>query len=230
MGNRPLLSIADKLLLAAYDLEESGHRPFSAEDLVVAAWRKFPDAFGLAGYRDADGTLLYPDSNRVFAEIMGTKPMRSRGLLAKVGNKMYQLTEAGREYVRLLASRSGAPYIERAGLAREVQSELKRLLVSRANEKYRSGRLADLTFPDACAFWRISPRSSAIELQGRLANFSAVLTTAKTAIQRQALTFEHGGQTFSVQDLDGLLHLHGHLLERFQTEIAVIQKRTDERL
>src|SRR2546426_1543885 len=89
VANKKLLSVPDKLLLAAYHLEETGRRPFSAEDLVVAAWRQFPDTFSLAGYRGSDdGQLLYPDSNRVFAEIMGTKPIRKRGLLIKVGNKM----------------------------------------------------------------------------------------------------------------------------------------------
>src|SRR3989337_1721776 len=105
MGHKDLLSISEKLLLAAYSLEEDGRRPFSAEELVVSAWRKFPDAFGLAGHRDDDGRLSYPDSNRVFAEIMGSKPIRKRGLLTKVGSKMYQLTEVGREHARLLLGR-----------------------------------------------------------------------------------------------------------------------------
>ena len=94
MDNKPL-SITEKLLLSALDLEENGRCPFSAEDLVVSAWKKFPDAFGLAGYRDTNSQLCYPDSYRVFAEIMGSKPIRKRGLLRKVGTKMYQLTEAG---------------------------------------------------------------------------------------------------------------------------------------
>lgn len=66
-------SILEKLLIAAFELEEKGHKPFSAEDIVVASWQKFPDAFGLAGYQDR-----YPDSNRVFAEIMGSKPIRKK--------------------------------------------------------------------------------------------------------------------------------------------------------
>src|SRR5918911_2824096 len=105
MERKDQLSVSEKLLLAAYDLEENSRRPFSAEDLVVSAWRKFPDTFGLAGYRGGDGELSYPDSNRVFAEIMGSKPIRKRGLLTKVGSKMYSLTEAGRDHARLLLNR-----------------------------------------------------------------------------------------------------------------------------
>lgn len=229
MGSRDLLSVSEKLLLAAYDLEQDGRRPFSAEDLVVAAWRKFPDAFGMAGYRGDDGTLLYPDSNRVFAEIMGTKPIRKRGLLVKVGNKLYELTEAGREHARLLLARLGASPVEKAGLAREVQQELRRLFTSKATEKHRNRRLADLTFHDACAFWGISPRSSAIEFKGRIANLEGILDAARKAIREKTVAFEHGGQAFSANDLDILLEVHGELLKRFRGEIEVIQKRTDER-
>lgn len=223
------LSIPEKLLLAAYDLEESGHRPFSAEDLVISAWRKFPDAFGLRGYCDDKGRLSFPDSNRVFAEIMGSKPIRKRGLLVKVGQKMYQMTEAGREHARVLLGRLGPSVIQKAGLAREVQEELKRLFSSKATEKHRNNRLADLTFHDACAFWGISPRSSAIQLKGRIANFIGVLDAARKAVQGKAITFEHGGQTYGANDLDNLLEVHGDLLKRFHMELEVIQKRTDER-
>jgi len=229
MRNKDVLSVSEKLLLAGYEMEESGRRPFSAEDLVVAAWRKFPDAFGLAGYRGDDGRLLYPDSNRVFAEIMGTKPIRKRGLLVKVGNKMYQLTEAGREQSRLLLGRLGVSSVGKAGLAREVEQEIKRLFASKATEKYRNGRIGDLTFHDACSFWGISPRSSAIELNGRIANFNGLLEAARKAIQGKIVSFEHGGQVYSDHDLDQLLEVHSELLKKFHTEIMVIRERKDER-
>src|SRR2546422_184533 len=105
MRNNNGLTVPEKLLLAASELEEKGLRPFSAEDLVVSAWRKFPDTFGLAGHRGENGQPAYPDSNRVFAEIMGSKPIRKRGMLEKVGSKMYQVTEAGREHAEHLLNR-----------------------------------------------------------------------------------------------------------------------------
>ncbi|MBW1998608.1 MAG: hypothetical protein JRJ29_11660 [Deltaproteobacteria bacterium] len=225
MPNYNRLNVSDKLLLAAYDLEQSSQRPFSAEDLVVAAWKRFPDAFGLAGYGS-----LHPDSNRVFAEIMGSKPIRKQGLLIKVGKKMYQLTDAGREHARLLLDRVGVvSAIEKADLFREVKQELKRLFSSKAAEKFRNGRLAELTFHDACSFWGISPRSSAIELEGRINKFNRNLDSARKAVREKTVSFEHGGQVFSETDLDNLLEIHHELLKRFQTEIEIISERRDER-
>lgn len=224
-----MLSVSDKLLLAAYELEENGRRPFSAEDLVVAAWRKFPDVFALRGYRGDDGELCYPDSNRVFAEIMGSKPIRKRGLLVKVGNKMYQLTEAGCENARHLLSRGGELSVQKAALGRDTEQKLKRLLTSKAVGKVRNKRLSDITFYDVCAFWGITPMSSAIELQGQIAKLESIVESARKALQENTATLGHGGPAFGVSDLDDLLEVHRLLLEKFRPDLEVIQQRKDER-
>src|ERR1039458_4029624 len=138
------LSVADKLVVAAYKLTTSGKSPFTAEDLVVAAWRTYPDTFGLPGYASPDGRSMYPDSNRVFAEIMGTKPVRQRGYLVKVGNKLYQLTATGVQFAEGL--RAQAVGTEKVGLARPLKEELARLLKAQATDKFNTGRIEDLTF------------------------------------------------------------------------------------
>ncbi len=229
MTEQPSLTVPQKLLVAAYELEERGRRPFSAEDLVVSAWRKFPDSFGLPGYRGPDGRLSYPDSNRVFAEIMGCKSVRRRGFLSKVGPKMYQLTEAGREEARGLSARVVGYPPEKAGLPRDMQLELQRLLRSKAVQKVRSSRSADLTFHDACAFWGISPWSSAIEFQGKTANFACVVEHARKVVENSRATFGHRGQAFDTVDLQLLMRAHHELLNKFLDEIAVIKNRRDER-
>jgi hypothetical protein len=232
MGHFGKLSVSDKLLLAAYDLEQSGRKSFSAEDLVVAAWQKFPDVFGLAGHLDEKGQPKYPDSNRVFAEIMGSKPIRERGLLVKVGNKMYQITDAGREYAHSLNSTTNTPSegrVIKAGLARSTIEALKRLLTSKAVEKVKNNRLEDVTFYDACAFWGVSPMSSAIQLEGRLANFEKLVDSARSVLRGKAASFAHGGEGFGVDDLKRLTEVDKLLQEKFRTDLAFIRQRGDER-
>lgn len=225
------LTVADKLLLAGFKLEEGDRRPFSAEDLVVSAWRMFPDVFGLSGYEGENGLLSYPDSNRVFAEIMGSKPIRKRGLLTKVGSKMYQLTPTGRDHARTLSeSKVSHNGEKKISLSREIKEELKRLLGSKAAEKVRNNRLADLNFFDACTFWGISSRSSAIELHGKLASFEGIVDSARRAITDKDTTFEHGRLPFGSEDLDVLLKVHTILLEEFADELQIISKRTDQRM
>ena len=224
------LSVSEKLLIAAYDLEARGHTPFSAEDLVVSAWQRFPDTFGLAGYRSPDGHLSHPDSNRVFAEIMGSKPIRSRGFLKKVGTKMYQLTESGNEHACWCAGRASTSSTEKAGLPRDVEKELKRLLSSKAVEKFRKNRPDDVTFYDACAFWTVSPRSTAIEYNGEIANFLKIIEASRKAALEKNVTFEHRGVAYGITDLEFLLEVHRRLQNKFRAEIDVIVKRTDERV
>ena len=224
------LSIADKLILVCFDLEEKGRSPFSAEDLVVAAWKRFPDAFGLSGHTANDGRPLYPDSNRVFAEIMGTKPLRKRGFLVKVGSKIYQLTEAGRRQAKSLETFNVVSPIPKVSLRRELILEVRRLFKSRAVEKVRAGRSEDLNFYDACGFWGISPRSNAKDLKGRFAHLEATIETALEGTKQEGVvSFEHGGTSFTTGDLQKLRSIHAELEERFQKELEIIRERSQER-
>lgn len=226
--SEPKLSVVDKLLLVAFGLETAGRVPFTAEDLVVSAWKAYPDTFGLAGHVDASGTNVYPDSNRVFAEIMGSKPIRQRGWLVKVGKKMYRLTEAGRE--RALAfSSANSSAVEKISLGRTSKEELERLLNANATKKYR-GRLSDeITFHDACAFWKISARSAAIEFTGNFNNIERLLESATKAAMGGCFAFRHGGTVTSLSDLALLKELQRFMRERFRKEIEVILQRTDQR-
>jgi hypothetical protein len=93
--NRTDLTLPEMILLAAYKLEQQGHSPFSAEDLIVAAWKEFPNAFGLRGYADQ-----YPDANRVLSAIMGERGLAKRGWLAKVGQKLYSVSREGQRIAK----------------------------------------------------------------------------------------------------------------------------------
>jgi hypothetical protein len=228
-------SIVDKLLIAAIDLETDGKRPFTAEDLVVNAWKNFPDAFGLSGYLDERGYRKYPDSNRVFAEIMGSKPIRKKGYLQKVGTKMYHLTEAGQGQARQLSAiYNGRGDTKsdtgKSGIDRTMVLKIKRLFSSKVFEKYIGQRTEEITFYDACAFWGITPRSSAIELESSIANFKNVIKTALKDAKGKKLSFQHGGRAYSPKELNLLIDAHELLMKKYKQQIDSIMKRKDERL
>lgn len=226
-------TVADKLLVAAFELEDSGCRPFSAEDLVVAAWERFPATFGLIGYADDSGRLKYPDSNRVFSEVMGSKPLRKRGLLKKVGKKRYQLTESGSNLAAHLKADSdpnGRPSTgQKAGLSRATQVQLRRLLGSKAWRKYTDAGMDSITFHDACGFWGITPHSSANQLASRVTNIEGMIEEAQSLAQGGTLTFGHGGDAFTGTQLDKLRELNDRLLTQFDDSLSIIRKRVDER-
>ena len=224
MGVR--LTVADQLLLSAYRLGGENGKPFTAEQLVVNAWKAFPDTFGLRGVNDDDGMPIYPDSNRVLAEIMGSKPLRRQGLVEKVGVKKYRLTEAGR-VKGLDLSGNRFQDVPRRSLDRCLQDNLRRLLRARAVTKLRRGSESTITFLDACSFWGITARSSAMALESKLANVEAVLRRVRGYAATKTVVI--GREEVSSKDIDQLLQLHGLLLATFSGELDAIRRRTDER-
>jgi len=228
------LSVSDKLVVAAARLEGSGKAHFTAEDLVVSAWRHFPHTFGLSGHEDPAGKPLYPDSNRVFAEIMGAKPIRKRGLLVKVAEKTYELTQTGRELASqlepMLQGESGENRAEsRSSLDRTLRKKIERLLESRAVQKVDNGQMDTLSFFDACVFWGVTPQSSSIELEGRLTDTKGLFQAARKSLQGDQARFSHGGRLFSQETLDLLERTNDALQKTFASQLAAIRKRTDQR-
>jgi hypothetical protein len=215
------LSLDEEVLLAAADFEAA----FTAEDLAVAAWRRFPDSFGMEGRPE------YPDSNRVYTKLMGMKGLVGRGWLVKVSEKRYQLSEAGKIKAKALSTPGTSGTGLRAVLNRDQKRILEKLLSSRVVTKLKGSDPETLGFHDACSFWDISPRSSASVLHARLGTVEAVIETAEKAIREQGnLALSQGGTPIGIDEIKTLIKAHRTLLERFKEDLDVIRKRQDERV
>lgn len=236
MKDEKHLTVTEKLLVAAADLDKGKGGTFTAEDLVVAAWRRFPRTFGLRGHNDAKGMPAYPDSNRVFAEIMGSKPIRKRGFLVKVAEKTYQLTASGRETASALRTENQKNALTRghrsegkSTMSRDIQSKLEKLLQSRAVLRVQNGETDRITFHDACLFWNVTPRSTSIELEGNLADIGSVIEHAEAAVKAGVTELRQGDANLPVTAAGLLREVHDYLQERFSEELSTIRKRTDQR-
>src|SRR5271168_765312 len=115
-------TVPEKILLAAFELEEAGQSPFSAEALIVAVWQANPRTFGLKGYAEQ-----YPDSNKVLTSLMGEKGLARRGWLIKTGSKMYALTREGRKVIRRVTMEEGDE--PEAQALQRLPRELERFVV-----------------------------------------------------------------------------------------------------
>ena len=152
-------------------------------------------------------------------EIMGTKPIRKRGFLAKTGEKTYRLTEAGQSHANAISGTGKMGKRDRKTMPRDLEATLERLMRSSAVSKYTSESQEEITFYDACVFWGISPRSDAKQLWERLARVKNVLAQAEKAYAGST----RGKAVTRLQALDELLR------SRFKTELSIIEKRDDER-
>jgi hypothetical protein len=211
-------TIAEKVLLAAYTLEEAGMSTFSAEALVVSAWKKYPCTFGLKSFAD-----LYPDSNKVMASVLGERGLARRGWLSRVETRLYTLTRDGRQTVRkLLQGDTPAPAV---ALSPEQEHLLQRLLTCTALARFREGREAELTFVDACRFWGVTDSLHGEQLDWHLAQFEASVADLDRRLGLGHCVLAEG-RSVSGDDLARLGELHAHLGQRFGRHLALLRNRT----
>ncbi|MCC6419776.1 MAG: hypothetical protein IT429_16200 [Gemmataceae bacterium] len=215
-------TVPEKILLAADHLEKDGQSPFSAEALIVAAWQKFPKAFGLKGYIDQ-----YPDSNKVLSSIMGEKGLARRGWLVKMGQKLYSLTREGRHVVcRILRQEDGpAPLPTNVRLPRDQEKFLLGLLDSSAAVKFEENRKQELTFADACRFWGVTENMKGDVLDARLGQLEEGLATLERLLADADAELT-GGRVVTAGDLRVLTNIHRYMEDRFGRHLNLLRSRS----
>jgi hypothetical protein len=212
-------TLPEKILLAAWHLEEAGQSPFSAEALIVGAWQKYPRAFGLRGFEEQ-----YPDSNKVLSGIMGERGLPGRGWLAKVGQKLYSLTREGRQVVRRLQlGEEPAPPPRKARLSREQDLLLQGLLASAAWHKHRQGTEQEWTFSEACRFWNMADRTGEA-IDARLDEIQSALAGAERALRGGGATLGNG-RSVAGEEVGALCDLHQALERRFARHLNLLRSR-----
>jgi hypothetical protein len=216
-------TVPEKILLAATHLEEAGQSPFSAEALIVAAWQKYPNSFGLKGFADQ-----YPDSNKVLTSIMGEKGLARKGWLAKMGQKLYSLTREGRQVVRRLQQGDApqpAPVTSGpATLTRDQEKFLQLLFSCSAWHKYREGRKIELTFADACRFWGISQNMHGDVIDARIEQTRIELTNLEARLGTGSAVLSDG-RSLSSEEIGTLLDVHAMLEGRFNRHLNLMRVR-----
>ncbi len=214
-------TVPEKILLAAFQLEEEGHSPFSAEALIVAAWLKYPQTFGLKGFADQ-----HPDSNKVLTSIMGEKGLARRGWLAKMGQKLYSLTRDGKQLVRRL-QQGESPQPAAPGhltVNRDQEKFLQGLFAGSAWHKFREGRKSELTFADACRFWGITENMPSETLDARLERVRVDLTSIESRIGTGNAVLSDG-RSVTAEDIGTLLDTHAFLDGRFGRHLNLLRQR-----
>lgn len=215
-------TVPEKILMAALQLEESGQSPFSAEALIVGSWQKYPKTFGLKGYTDQ-----YPDSNKVLSAIMGERGLTRKGWLVKMGQKLYALTQQGKEAVRSLQEGGELPRRIVAAAVRITRDQEKHLLTlfsSSAVVKFEEGLKNELTFADACRFWGITENQQGDVLTARLDRMRASISELERLIGTGSAELSNG-RTISQEDLNLLLAVHEYLEDRFSRHLSLLRNR-----
>lgn len=206
------LSKAEKLLRAAGDLADQGHGEFSAEDLVVAAFRLYPNDFSLKGYSQ------YPNSNYVLTQLMGKHArMIVKGWFVKTGTNTYRLTPKGFDDLAGLQGVEGVS--DKIRLDRQREEGLGRLLTSSAYHMFQQGRYGEVTFHQFCRFLGLAAPDKWQRVQGKLSNVRHLIDEAVhrgEAGEVLRLHFRGKNPTYSPDDLRLLGTVYRALTERFK--------------
>jgi hypothetical protein len=214
-------TVPEKILLAAFQLEEQGQSPFSAEALIVASWQRFPRAFGLKGYGDH-----YPDSNRVLSSIMGERGLAKRGWLSKMGQKLYALSREGRQVVLRLQKAADEPEAAPTStkISRDQEKFLLAQLASSAVRKFEEGRKDEMVFADASRFWGITDNDHGEGITGRLDRFRGKLAELEKVIGAGSADLSNG-RVVSRDDTNLLTAVNEYLEDRFSRHLNLLRNR-----
>jgi hypothetical protein len=206
------LSQIEAILLAASRLSNYDGSPFSAEQIVVAAWLECPRQFGLKGYSDE-----YPDAHKVVAVLCGAKGLVGRGYLSR-NDGLYMLTAAGR---RLAMKLSGEP-------TPPVKGGEKPVYLPAAQDDFLKRRLSaakhplkDWTFADAAIWWQLVDDNNNGE---RVALVSDQLAEISTILAGRRCVLSDGHEV-GAEEVAELIELDAALRQRFASHLKLLANR-----
>lgn len=216
------ISLRQQVLQAA--LECSGadlEKTFSAEDLLLSAWRRNPLAWGLRGHEKE-----YPDSERLRAELDRASVkggMVGLGFFEKVRQRVYRLTPAG-----LLAARSVSGDDEgvRGRIDRSVANALTEIISHTVFREWLRNPEHPKYFRDAGHFWGIAPGTPPSVIRTRINHVDQTLTSANTLLRErdlEAISAQHGRKLFDSEDIARALEFHDVLKNRFRKELETLK-------
>ena len=130
-STNPNTSVSDKILLAIYELDKKreGGKKITKEDMVIKAWKMFPEEFCIKGYPQ------YPNAD---ISKYVTKLFKNNMLKGSFYN--YVITDKGKEYAEGIASDN---IIEKGkqtySSSRQIDTEIRRIRGSKVFQLFLKG-------------------------------------------------------------------------------------------
>src|SRR5438128_2166404 len=186
------LSKPQKILAVMYELCQGDATALQYEDIVVAAFKRYPEDFQLRGYPQ------YPDSSDIHKPLY---EMKQQGLL-RSANKTFELTPRGLEVAAKLIH---AKTQDNDRLTKQEEKEINHIRNSAAFRLFQEGRKESILDTDFHEYLGITVRTTRANCLGRLNN----VEHAVTAHERKR-----------ADDLSSALRsLHEFLLAKFKSDI-----------
>jgi len=165
----------EKIILAMSELSRGTSKPLRYEDIVVKAFRMFPQDFALRGYPQ------YPDSSDIHKPLYG--PLKRAGYVL-AGNKQFRLTQKGLERAKELVSTDEKRGLKSGvRLTRDKESELQRIYQTDAFRMFVEDKRDDILDTDFYAYLGVTVRIGKNEFLGRLNTVGDAVDTAAEVLK-----------------------------------------------
>lgn len=221
------VSLRDQVLLAALDCSGGDlNKIFTAEDLLLAAWKRDRLAWGLRGYEET-----HPDSERIYVELdrVSVKGKNVRGglvglgLFEKVRQRTYRLTPAG---LAQAGSVAGADPSMQGKAERALADEIGRIVSHPVFRQWLKEPSLPRYFRDAGHFWGIAPGTPPSVIRSRIRRIDDTLEKAQALLTDHgldAVAVRHGKALFDGEDIKRVTEFQRTLKERFSNELITLQ-------
>lgn len=216
------LGLKDQVLLAAVELAGGDcKKEFTMEDLAVCVWKKNKRQWGLRGYEER-----YPDADKLQKEI-GTrgknqKGIVDRGLLERVGRRIYRLTTVGLATAAVLQP-GDEVWQEKAN--RELEMAVQRILDHPVFKDWLVDPSRPKYFREAGHFWGIAPGTPAKTIRERVGSVDRTLAAAKALLASRGvdeIVVQRGRVLFDRKDIDRCEYFQTALKQRFAKDLKVL--------
>jgi hypothetical protein len=158
----------EKILRAIFEVAGGTTKVCAYEDIVVQAWRMWPEEFGLRGYVNE-----FPDSSDLHKPLYG--PLKRDGLVRSL-NKKFGLTDRGLGAVERARAGATSDRSARGRLERDEKAELLRLVDRPAIRLLPNPE--DLLDTDLYDFYGVTVRTEPAEFAGRLKTVDTAIDAA----------------------------------------------------
>lgn len=226
-GKPVAATLTQQVLLAALDCSGGDtNRVFTAEDLLLAVWKKDPQAWGLRGHERE-----HPDSAIIFKQldrhnVQGGEArggLVALGFLEKVRHRIFRLTPRG------LAAASeivGADPNTRAKATRTLADAVGVILSHPVFRDWQKNPSMPRHFRDAGHFWRIAVGTPPSVIRTRIREIDENLAAANALLEREGtdeIAARHGKALFDRKDIERATEFQAVLKQRFSRDLETLQ-------
>lgn len=200
-------------------------KSFTAEELLLAAWKRDRAAWGLRGHETE-----HPDSEKIYKELdrvsVRGKNVRgglvSLGLLEKVHQRTFRVTPAG------LAVASGVPGTSpevRATAVRRLADAVTVILSHPVLGEWIRDPATPKNFRDAGHFWGIAAGTPRSVIRARIATIDSTLEEARSVLREKGveeIAARHGKALFDNVDIQRAMEFQSMLKQRFAKDLGAL--------